>query len=43
MMGSRQVVTFKSNVDKNYVFDQPPLLNQNIKLLPWYDLSSPVV
>ena len=39
MMGSRQVVTFKSNIDKNYVFDQPPLLNQNI----WYDLSSPVV
>ena len=32
MMGSMQVVTFKSNIDNNYVFDQPPLLNQNIKL-----------
>ena len=33
-MGSMQVVTFKSSIDNNYVFDQPPLLNQNIKLLP---------
>ena len=42
-MESMHVVTFKSNIDNNYVFDQLPLLNQNIKLLPRCDLSSPVV
>ena len=26
MMGSMQVVTFKSNIDNNYVFDQPPFV-----------------